>query len=154
MSDLRWDWRRFAQLDAPALYQVLALREAVFVVEQRCAYLDADGRDLQAWHLLGWRGPSLVAYLRVLPPALVYEDAYAIGRVVVTPTARGAGLGAAIMREALRRISALPPAAVKLSAQAHLADWYGRLGFAICGAGYDEDGIPHLPMRLTTPSSG
>lgn len=150
MSDVRWDWRRFAQLDAPALYQVIALREAVFVVEQECAYLDADGRDLQAWHLMGWRGPSLIAYLRVLPPDLVYPDAYAIGRVVVAPNARGLGLGGQIMRAALDRIAALPPAGAKLSAQAHLADWYGRLGFEICGDGYDEDGIPHVPMRLTS----
>ncbi|MGK0359536.1 MAG: ElaA protein [Bradymonadia bacterium] len=146
MQPTRWHWTRFSGLDAPALYRVVALREAVFVVEQNCAYLDCDGLDLQAWHLLGWRGATLVAYLRVLPPDLVYPDKQAIGRVVVAPQARGTGLGADLMREGIRRAEALGPEPIKISAQAYLEDWYGRLGFVTSGAGYLEDGIPHLPM--------
>jgi hypothetical protein len=34
-------------LDARTLYGILALRAAVFVVEQDCVYLDPDGRDLE-----------------------------------------------------------------------------------------------------------
>ena len=148
MQPTRWQWSRFHGLDAPALYQVIALREAVFVVEQRCVYLDCDGLDLQAWHLLGWRGATLVAYLRVLPPDLVYPDTQAIGRVVVTPAARGSGLGAALMREGIGRAEALDPAPIKISAQAYLESWYVKLGFETWGEGYLEDGIPHVPMIL------
>lgn len=146
MEPIRWQWSRFHGLDAPALYRVIALREAVFVVEQACAYLDCDGLDLQAWHLLGWQGATLIAYLRVLPPDLVYPDTQAIGRVVVAPQARNVGLGAALMREGIRRAEALDPAPIKISAQAHLEGWYGELGFETCGEGDLEDGIPHVPM--------
>ena len=39
-----------------------------------------------------------------------------------------------------------------LSAQAHLAPFYRSLGYAVCGPGYDEDGIPHVPMRRESSS--
>ena len=42
------------QLTAAELYAVLAARQQVFAVEQHCAFLDADGHDVHAWHLLGW----------------------------------------------------------------------------------------------------
>jgi ElaA protein len=144
---LRYGFTALAAMDAPTLYRVLALRAAVFVVEQRCAYLDPDGLDGAAWHLLGWDGDALAAYLRVLPPA--GDDATVrIGRVVVAPSHRGQGLGRAVMIEGLRRIAAVYGAVpVALSAQAHLRRFYGDLGFEVVGPGYDEDGIPHLPMR-------
>ena len=65
-------------------------------------------------------------------------------------SARGLGLGLSLMREGARRAHerwGVHP--VHLSAQAHLAEWYGRLGYEVVGPGYDEDGIPHLPMQLT-----
>ena len=48
---------------------MLQLRQSVFVVEQKCWYLDADGVDKQSLHLLG-RLPSgqLACYLRIVPP--------------------------------------------------------------------------------------
>lgn len=141
-------------MDAPTLYRVLALRSEVFVVEQTCAYLDADGRDVDAWHLLGWDGDALAAYLRVFFPTALDPAAH-IGRVVVPPTHRGRGLGRAAMREAIRRIEAvLGPVPIALSAQAHLRSFYGALGFEVDGPGYDEDGIPHLPMRRAAVSRG
>ncbi len=35
-----------------------------------------------------------------------------------------------------------------LGAQRHLADWYASHGYVLDGPDYDEDGIPHVPMRL------
>lgn len=148
---IHWRWCRFEQLSTADLYAVIALREAVFVVEQRCAYLDCDGLDPEAWHLLGERDGTLVAYLRALPSGVVYPGMIAIGRVVVAPLARGTGLGAALMQQGIERAGRHTP--IKISAQAHLEDWYRRLGFETCGAGYLEDGIPHVPMVLTPVSA-
>ena len=142
-----WQWRAWAQLTAAELYAVLALRQAVFVVEQDCPYLDADGQDAQARHLLGWQGGALVAYLRSFAPEVLRPEAV-IGRVVTAPAVRGQGLGDPLMWAGLRGLfdQAGEPVPCFVSAQAHLRGWYGRLGFTVSGPGYDEDGIPHLPM--------
>lgn len=142
---MQFDWREWRALDIDALYAALALRQRVFVVEQRCHYLDADGRDPEALHLLARRGGALVGYLRVLPPT--GGDPPRIGRVVTSPEARGTGLGRPLMHEGMRgareRHGAVP---IRIEAQSHLAAFYGSLGFVIVGPEYDEDGIPHVPM--------
>ena len=144
---MRWLWKNWAALSKEELYALLALRQEVFVVEQDCPYLDADGQDQESHHLLGFQDQELVAYARAFPPGVVYSEA-AIGRVITAPSIRGTGMGRPLMQEAIRWVEkewgAVP---IKLSAQAHLEGYYGSLGFAICGAGYDEDGIPHVPMR-------
>ncbi|MEZ4469959.1 MAG: GNAT family N-acetyltransferase [bacterium] len=155
MDTPRWSWQPWSALDADAVYAVLALRAQVFVVEQACAYLDPDGLDARAWHLLGTTGEgTLVAYLRAFPPGALHPEAAVFGRVVTAPTHRGAGLGTALMREGLRRMGVtFGPGPVRASAQAHLTAWYAGLGFAVDGPGYDEDGIPHVPIlgRLAPP---
>lgn len=149
---MMWQWCSFDQLNVHELYAALALRAEVFVVEQTCAYQDPDGLDAQAMHLLGWQDGALVAYLRAFPAGAVYPE-LCIGRVVTSPAARGRGLGDAAMREGMRRCAQQwGPGPIKISAQSHLERWYTSLGFAVCGPGYLEDDIPHLPMRR--PLSG
>jgi len=144
---MRWQWMSWSELNTGDLYAVMSLRQVVFVVEQDCPYLDADGQDDQAYHLLGWDGEQLVAYARAFAPGVVYDEA-AIGRVVTSPLIRGTGQGRPLMKEAMRCVrETWGPAAIKVSAQAHLEAYYNSLGFQVCGPGYDEDGIPHLPMR-------
>lgn len=145
---LRWQWCAFDDLSLTEIYAAMRLRQEVFVVEQTCAYLDADGQDPACMHLLGWDADVLVAYLRVFPPGATAHPEAVIGRVVVSGGRRGEGHGQAVMEEAHRRIAATwgdPP--IWLSAQAYLERWYGSLGYRVCGPGYDEDDIPHLPMR-------
>ena len=136
-----------AELDARTLYGILALRSAVFVVEQDCVYLDPDGRDLEPEARQLWieRDGSVVATLRMLRNP---DGAVRIGRVATAPSARRGGLAEALMRRALELV---PDGEVVLGAQAYLEDWYGKFGFVRDGADYDEDGIPHLPMRLRRP---
>ena len=92
-TSVAWRWRRFAELSPSELYALLAARSEVFVVEQRCQFLDADGHDLHAWHLLGWSGEPavLAAYLRLLEPGRKYAEP-SIGRVLTTASFRGRGL--------------------------------------------------------------
>ena len=59
-----WEWLTFAALDAAALYAIVAAREEVFVVEQRCAYRDADGRVLMV--AISLHPPGRFAYSMVL----------------------------------------------------------------------------------------
>lgn len=139
-------WTPWAGLERDALYAVMVLRQRVFVVEQSCVYLDADGLDPAAHHLLVWQHSTLVGYLRAFPPE---PDGDArIGRVITAPEIRGTGFGRPLMREGMERVWAeWGRGPIRISAQAHLERYYGSLGFVGYGPGYDEDGIPHVPMR-------
>ncbi len=131
----------FAELTAAELYAVLALRVRVFVVEQECAFQELDGLDERAEHV--WSaGPDgeVAAYLRVLDGG---GGTTRIGRVVTAPEHRGTGAGAALMRAVLDTVTA----PVVLGAQVRVRGFYERLGFAVSGEEYDEDGIAHVPMR-------
>src|SRR5688500_1412453 len=79
MNPLRWKLASFAALTVDELYAALQLRQIVFIVEQSCVYLDADGEDREAEHLLGWRdgelAPELAAYARLFAPGVKYTEA-------------------------------------------------------------------------------
>jgi ElaA protein len=149
-GQIRWHWSRFGELSTADLYAVVRLREAVFVVEQNCPYPDADGRDPDAWHLLGWseraRERSLVAYARVFEAGVRYAEA-SIGRIVTAPEVRGTGLGRILVEEGLRRLNSLAPGQpVRIAAQERLEKFYAGFGFTPASAPYDEDGIRHVDM--------
>jgi ElaA protein len=144
----RHAWHSFQELTTGELYQLLRLRSQVFVVEQNCAYLDIDGNDHAAHHLLAWDADcALTGYLRVFAPD--HQNAAArIGRVVTSRAHRGTGLGHWLMGEALIFIAQrYGEVEVELSAQAHLEQFYARFGFARTSENYIEDGIPHCKMQ-------
>jgi ElaA protein len=148
----RWRWKTFQELTPDELYRVLALRQEVFVVEQRSIYQDVDGYDRGAHHLLGEaagpESPALVAYLRVLPPGLKYPEA-SLGRVLTAPGARRQGHGKALVEQGLAFLAAHHPGApVRISAQLYLRRFYEGFGFRARGEPYDEDGILHIDMDL------
>ena len=149
---LAWTWQRFGGLAADDIYDLLALRAAVFVVEQACAYLDPDGLDRHSWHLLGRDGTgALRACLRMVDPGLKYAEP-SMGRVVLDKTLRGSGLADALVVEGLRRTAAAwPGQANRISAQAHLQRFYGRHGYQPVGDVYSEDDIPHIQMWRPAP---
>lgn len=134
---------RLDQLSAARLYDLLRLRVDVFVVEQRCPYPELDGRDGEAETLHLWTVDDTgrtTAYLRVLAEP---DGCARIGRVCTHADHRGGGLAARLMERALRETAGRR---VLLNAQSHLRGWYQRFGFAVDGAEFLEDGIPHLPM--------
>ena len=147
--------RAWADLTRDELYALMALRQEVFVVEQRCPYLDADGYDPQAAHLwaTGAGGDYPIAYCRIFPAGVKYAEA-SIGRVVSAGSARRTGVGRALMVEALRRMDADAggsTATVRISAQAYLQRFYEGFGFRVASAPYLEDDIPHVEMLRGGP---
>lgn len=148
----------FQKLSVSELYEIMALRQEVFVVEQNCPYLDADGKDLTGWHLMGrnMELPTasdtegvLVAYTRLLPKGVAYENYASIGRVVNSPKVRGLGYGKNLMIESISQIEKrFPNQPVKIGAQSYLLKFYQSLGFESTGEEYLEDGIPHTSMVL------
>ena len=155
---LTWVWKKGTDLNPSELYTLLALRQNIFIVEQKCFYLDADGLDFEAYHLLGYeQNQSLVAYLRVYQPHQDQKTLWKIGRVLVDPTLRGKKIGFQLVRQALFYLgqsqdlhqNPTQTLTVCLHAQAHLDQFYHRLGWKTDGPIFDEAGIPHLPMKRT-----
>ena len=149
-SLIDWQFSRFADLSPFDLYDVLAQRQNVFILEQTCLYPDIDGLDLDAHHLLGWRTVDgkrvLAAYLRVLAPGAKYHE-MSLGRVVTTSAARGSGAGRALLEQGIAHAEALHPGhRIRIGAQQYLERFYQGFGFQTVSAPYDEDGIMHIDM--------
>lgn len=174
LPTIDWRWRAFAELTGAEVHAMLQLRSRVFVVEQQCVFLEVDGRDPDAFHLLGTvarpleghashdpgpgAGPSraaraagdahLAAYARIFAPDVRYDGASSIGRVVTHPALRRTGAGRALMREAIEAtLERWPDAPIRLEAQQYLERFYESFGFRTTGAMYLEDDIPHVPME-------
>lgn len=165
----------FHQLSLEEWYEISRLREQVFIVEQKCPYLDADGKDHRAHHITGRNETGLLkAYARIVHPddqvipvsrLSYFTDSQmerlllkvhqrtlnlmmpAIGRVVLDCSLRGQDMGDALMNYTMDCYSLIYGVCpVYISAQKPLHDFYGRHGFVQSGPGYLEDDIPHVPM--------
>jgi len=146
--ELRWCWYKLQEMEPVLLYDMLALREAIFVVEQRCVYQELDGLDKIAQHLLMTSGQAVVACLRLLPPE-GQVSRVRIGRVAVSLDWRKQGMAGMMMRQAIERSRQdYPSCEIYLDAQTYLQGFYKSLGFRFCGDEFLEDGIPHVPMHM------
>jgi ElaA protein len=148
MPKITTEWQRFEELSADLLYEVLRFRQSIFVVEQSSPYLDLDGFDQVAWHLLLRAEGDLAGYLRLVPmpgpPPLIR-----IGRVAVASYLRRRGLGRGLMQDALRlHREQYRGHDIVLGAQTHLVSFYQGFGFATTSEPYDEFGVPHIDMML------
>lgn len=135
---------RFDELDTRTFHDIVRLRCEVFVVEQACIYQELDGRDVEpgtGHHWIAGDDGSIVAYARTLADHAVTR----IGRVVTAPEARGRGVAAGLIGHLVEALDG----DLVLDAQSHLSGWYERFGFAVDGDEFVEDGIPHVPMRLS-----
>ena len=123
-----------------------ALRRRVFIEEQGVSEADEiDDLDGEAVHLLAMVADQPVGTARLLIDGTTGK----IGRVCVLPKARGAGIGAALIRAAVAEFAAMPGLSrAKLGAQVHALEFYERLGFAAVGPVYMDAGIEHRDMVL------
>jgi ElaA protein len=157
-APIELSWWRFDALSPASLYEILAFRQAILVVEQRSPYADLDGADLdradqQAWHLLARAGANreLLGYARIRVPADPAAEG-SFGRVTVAPDARRGGLGRRLALAAIGKLrDGAPYRPIAIGAQAYLARFYESLGFVATGGVYDDCGVPHIDMRLPPP---
>lgn len=145
-----WQWRTFEELSGTEVYAVLALRQDVFILEQKCLYPDIDGYDQASYHLLGWQTiggkRQLAAYLRCLAPGAKYPE-MSLGRVLTNPLARRGGFGKELLGEGIARaLQQHPGHDIRIGAQRYLERFYQSFGFETVTAPYDEDGIEHVDM--------
>ena len=143
---MTWMLKPFDELTAKELYNILQLRNEVFIVEQNCPYQDLDNKDLYAFHLMGKKENKLVAYSRLLAPGISYSES-SIGRVVSSPAARKTGIGKKLMNESIIQIKNLfQTDIIRIGAQLYLKKFYESFGFIQEGDTYLEDNIPHIIM--------
>ena len=142
--------KTFDELTSVDIYHILKARSQVFVVEQNCPYLDADGKDINAYHLMGEDAKgNLHTYTRLLAEGISYPGYTSIGRVINSPTVRGKGYGKQLMKISIHKIREIYPNwPIKIGAQAYLKSFYESFGFVDINIPYLEDGIPHLKMVL------
>jgi ElaA protein len=147
---LRWECKHFSRLSAAELYSILRLRTEVFILEQNCLYQDVDGKDVKSFHVYGTNADGdILAYARILPPGVSYEEA-SIGRVVTSPRTRATGAGKELMKKVMEIIEReFPGTPVRISAQSYLIKFYSDFGFMPVGEDYLEDDIPHRQMIYT-----
>lgn len=148
---IEWQFLRFDELTTQELYSMLQLRNEVFVVEQACVFQDMDGADQIAMHLIGKIDSVIAAYARCFGAGVKFAEA-SIGRVVTRHTVRGDGVGHALIRKAIDCVGQCwGVQAIRIGAQAHLANFYMQHGFVDAGMPYIEDGIEHLEMLRPEP---
>lgn len=149
VKKVNYIWKTFSDLTRDELYEMIHLRQKVFIVEQDCPYLDADFSDQDAFHLLGYDDGGLISYLRAFPPGIKYEGA-SLGRIVVDDSKRGEQLGQNLTKEGISYLSKhYPDTEIIISAQHRLENFYCELGFTARGEVYLEDDIDHIQMYFT-----
>lgn len=145
--EIQWKIKSFENLSVHELYDILRLRSEIFVVEQSCVYLDSDGKDKLALHLLGEFEGKIVAYSRLFKPGISFDNA-SIGRVVVDANYRDRKWGHNLMREAIAGIkNHFGENKITIGAQLYLKKFYEAHGFVQTSEMYLEDDIPHIEMK-------
>ncbi len=148
MDNRIWFCKKFTELEVSELYELMKIRSEVFVVEQNCVYLDADGKDEKSFHFFAKEKNIIVAYTRLLPPGLSFKEA-SIGRVLTAPLQRKKRLGIELMEKSIAKtLELFDTEIIKIGAQLYLKSFYEGLGFVQSSDVYDEDGIPHIEMQL------
>ena len=146
-ESVKWQIKRFNELSLEQLYQIMALRNQVFVVEQNCPYQDLDNKDQVALHVCGFYNEKLVAYARLFDAGIYFKDP-AIGRVIVSMEARKFKIGHDLMRNSIAAVAKYySNDSITISAQVYLTKFYQQHGFLQVGDEYLEDGIPHIEMQ-------
>ena len=146
---INWVCKPFSALTTQELYSILRLRSEVFVVEQNCVFLDMDNKDLLCDHLMCWKGNMLLAYSRIVPPGISYEES-SIGRIVSSPAGRGTGVGRDLLQQSIQMLYGIHGKRdIRIGAQYYLKEFYESFGFVQTGDIYPEDGINHIEMLLS-----
>jgi ElaA protein len=145
---MKFKVKKFSKLSVNELYDLLQLRQQIFVLEQNCIYLDADGVDKKCLHLLGLVDKKIVAYARIIPTGISYTTP-SIGRVVIDEKHRGKKYAYELMEKAIDlTVSKMKAKKITISAQLYLKEFYEKLGFKTVGDVYLDCDLPHLKMIL------
>ena len=139
--------KSFLELTVDELYELLRVRNEVFVVEQNCVYQDLDGDDQKSIHLWLTVAGNVVALARVCPAGTHMKE-ISIGRVITT--VRGKGYGKQIMLHAIDAAKEhFGAKLIDIEAHEYTKGFYESVGFRQSSDTFMLDGIPHIKMTWT-----
>lgn len=139
--------KKYQELTLDELYEILKIRADVFVVEQNCVYQDMDDFDKCAIHVYLRDENGIQAYLRVIEPGKMGEEAI-IGRVLSKK--RRCGFGTKIVLAGIEVAKLRMHASkIRIAAQTYARSLYEKVGFIQNSEEFMEDGIPHIEMLLS-----
>ena len=138
-----WSHKKYEDLSRDELYKILRLRQEVFIIEQNCNYLDADGYDVNSTHLFAYKNDKIIAYMRIIDSEEISNHVI-FGRILVKKEFRNIGLGKEIMKRGIALFD--PKQTIFMSAQVYLKEFYQSFNFISIGDEYFEDDIPHIKM--------
>ena len=72
--------KTFDELSTSELYEILKLRQDVFIIEQQCIYPDIDQKDSNSLHVFVKDQNEMVAYLRVLVKGISFDEVGICGK--------------------------------------------------------------------------
>lgn len=135
------------QLSPLDVYQLLKLRQDIFIIEQECIFYDIDNIDQKSEHLLLKDGTKVIGYSRIVPAGEIFT-APSIGRIAVHKDYRRMGLGKKIVQKSLDILAKEKSNKVIIEAQNYLREFYESLGFVKISDLYPLDGITHIKMSF------
>ena len=139
--------KRFGQLTAKELYQILSLRAETFIVDQQIMYNDLDNVDQVSTHVFYQDTDSVAAYLRIIDAGQSYNSPL-IGRVCVSN--KGAGIGSKLLHDTLDYLAQESDASkVLVESQLKAQPFYERAGFTQASSKVlDHFGVLHHVLSL------
>jgi len=126
--------------------KAMKVRLAVFVEEQNVPLeLEQDDQDATALHILAIDTVTneAIGTARLIDRG---DGIVKVGRVAVLSAYRSRGIGAALMRAAIKTARDLNFTTMILDSQVAVIPFYERLEFVAEGAEFQDAGIPHRRM--------
>lgn len=143
----KWEIKRFDELSLKQLYEINRSRCKVFIQEQKITgEEELDGLDDKCIHVFLEKNESVVAYCRIVPKGINYEN-ISIGRVLVLQEFRRKGIAQEMLNVSIEYIkSNFQDNKIVLSSQLYAKSLYENVGFVVTCDIYEEAGIPHIKM--------
>ena len=144
----KWTIKKFDELTLRELYEITRSRFEVFVQEQKIiCEEELDGLDDKCIHIFLEKNGKIVAYSRIVPKGIGYEN-ISIGRVLVLKEFRRKGIAQEMLMVAINYIkeNIEDNNKIVLSSQLYAKDLYASVGFITDSDIYEEAGIPHIKM--------
>ena len=143
----KWEIKKFDELTLKQLYEITRSRCEVFIQEQKIVCEEElDGLDEKCIHVFLEEDEIVVAYCRIVPKGINYEN-ISIGRVLVLEGFRRKGIAQEMLKVTVEYIkSNFQDNKIVLSSQLYAKVLYESVGFIVASDIYEEAGIPHVKM--------
>lgn len=139
-------FKKIAQMTGQEMFCVSRLRDEIFVTEQKITLPELDDEDLKAVQVfaLNEKQTDALATCRIFQNE---AGEWILGRVAVSKTLRGQGVGFKMIEAVHAYLKKLGVSQISCHAQMPVKSFYEKLGYQAQGEVFDEGGIEHIQMN-------